>query len=153
MNSGFGRIAAIVLLLTAPVFLPQPCRSQAPYPPRAPVAPDVAAPQPAQPRRPQPPPRRPQPGPEAQPQPQGQQPTEYAFRPDLTNPEFGECLQLEKNWKNLYNKYYQIYSYARTMNPEDPQYAQTAYYVQHLKSQLDMAWNTFSSKCVYFPRR
>lgn len=78
---------------------------------------------------------------------------EYAFRPDLTNPEYGECLQLERNWKNLYHKYYQMYSYVRTMSPGDPQYAQTAYYVQHLKSQLDMAWNSFSSKCVYFPRR
>jgi hypothetical protein len=95
-----------------------------------------------------------QPYPTQQPgaQPQGEA-LEYAFRPDLTNPEFGMCLQLEKNWKGLWERYYQLYHQARMMNPNDPQYAQLAYYLNVLKSQLDTAWYEFSSRCVYFPRR
>lgn len=153
MRSGFIGSVVIVLLLVASEFVPPACWAQAPQSPRAPVAPEIGGPLPAPPRKPQTPQRRPQPVPQDQPQAPGQQPLEYAFRPDLTNPEYGECLQLERNWQNLYQKYYQMYSYVRTMSPGDPQYAQTAYYVQHLKSQLDTAWNTFSNRCVYFPRR
>jgi hypothetical protein len=78
---------------------------------------------------------------------------EYAFRPDLTNPEFGECLQLEKNWKVLWGRYTQMYEQTRWMHPSNSQYIQTTYYLQQLKMQLDAAWNTFSSRCIYFPTR
>ncbi len=81
-----------------------------------------------------------------------QQQLEYAFRPDLTNPQFGECLNLEKNWKMLWQQYAQTYQQARWMNPQDPQYAQMSYYLRNLKNQLDAAWQNFSSRCVYFPR-
>lgn len=81
-----------------------------------------------------------------------QTPSEYAFRPNLTNPEFGECLQLERNWKTLWNSYYQAYYHAQRMSPSDPQYPQMAAYVNNLRYQLDAAWNTFSQKCIYFPR-
>lgn len=84
---------------------------------------------------------------------QPSRPPEYAFRPDLTNPEFGECLQLEKNWKALWGNYTQMYEQTRWMQPNSPQYVQTTYYLQQLKMQLDDAWNAFSSRCIYFPRR
>lgn len=85
--------------------------------------------------------------------PNAQQSLEYAFRPDLSNPEYGECLQLEKQWKALWANYTQYYNQARMMYPGNPQYAQITYYLQNLKPQLDAAWNAFSGKCVYFPKR
>lgn len=129
---------AIVLalaLITAPVAVwgQSPYPAQAPYPSQAPAAPGVA---PSQPMPPQ-----------AQPQ----QPMEYAFRPDLTNPEYGECLGLEKNWQTHWQRYAQAYQQVMMMNPKDPQYRQMAFYAQNLKQQLDAAWNAFSGKCVYFP--
>ena len=111
-------------------------------PPQAPVQPGP----PGQPVQPQP--VQPQPG-----QSQGGHPSEYAFRPDLSNPEFGRCLNLEKRWKALWQRYYQLYNQARMMNPNDRQYAQLTYYVQVVKQQLDAAWREFSGKCVYFPER
>jgi hypothetical protein len=101
---------------------------------------------------PAPPPMPPPPGQPGQPAPGPQQPLEYAFRPDLTNPQYGECLNLEKNWKMLWQQYAQAYQQARWMNPRDPQYAQMSYYLRNLKTQLDAAWQNFSSRCVYFPR-
>jgi hypothetical protein len=83
---------------------------------------------------------------------QNQPPAEYAFRPDLTNPQFGECLQLEKNWKMLWQRYAQEYQRAQMINPRDPNYAQVSYYMRSLKAQLDAAWQNFSSRCVYFPQ-
>ncbi|MHB8204438.1 MAG: hypothetical protein ACYDHG_12135 [Desulfomonilaceae bacterium] len=83
---------------------------------------------------------------------QQQQPLEYAFRPDLTNPEYGTCLDLEKRWKGLYQMYYSAYNQARMMNPSDPQYAQMAAYVNSMKAQMDAAWGDFSGRCVYFPK-
>ena len=83
---------------------------------------------------------------------QQQQPLEYAFRPDLSNPEYGACLNLEKRWKALYQNYYSAYNQARMMNPRDPQYAQMANYVNSMKAQMDAAWADFSGRCVYFPR-
>ncbi len=80
-----------------------------------------------------------------------QQPTEYAFRPDLTNPEFGECLNLEKIWRAAWQRYAQEYQRARMMSPSDPQYPQMSYYLRNLKQQLDTTWQTFSGRCVYFP--
>lgn len=91
--------------------------------------------------------------PQAPPQPQQQAPLEYAFRPNLTNPEYGECLNLEKSWQAIWNRYYQEYQRMAWMNQSDPQYQQTAFYLQTMKQQLDAAWNNFSSRCVYFPRR
>ncbi|MBI5250291.1 MAG: hypothetical protein HY912_12420 [Desulfomonile tiedjei] len=101
----------------------------------------------------QPPMMQPQPVPQGQQPPGAQHPAEYAFRPDLTNPQFGECLNLEKTWKMLWQRYAQEYQRARMMNPRDPQYAQMSYYLQSLKAQLDAAWQNFSSRCVYFPSR
>jgi hypothetical protein len=100
-----------------------------------------------------PPPLAPPPAQPGQMAPDPQQPLEYAFRPDLTNPQFGECLNLEKNWKMLWQRYAQEYQRARMMSPQDPQYAQMSYYLRGLKAQLDAAWQNFSSNCVYFPRR
>jgi hypothetical protein len=100
---------------------------------------------------PQPYPQGPPMGRQPQPNQQPQQPLEYAFRPNLSNPEYGECLNLEKNWKNLWQTYYQLYNQTRMMNPSDPQYAQMANYVNHMKMRLDAAWADFSGRCVYFP--
>ena len=133
------------------------CLAQAPYgpPPAAPRSPMMPPSQPGVPRNaPVQPQRTPTVPMQPQPVPQQQnQPLEYAFRPDLTNPEYGQCLNLEKQWKALWQRYYQIYSQVRMMNPNDPQYAQVTYYARMVKSQLDAAWNHFSSKCVYFPKR
>jgi hypothetical protein len=125
------RFIVITLLLVAAAVAV--VSAQAPYP--APPSP------PAQPVQP------------GQMAPQQQQPAEYAFRPELTNPQFGECLNLEKNWKMLWQQYAQAYQQARWMNPRDPQYAQMSYYLRNLKNQLDAAWQNFSSNCVYFPGR
>ena len=97
------------------------------------------------------------PGPTAPPgsPPGGQVPrqggTQYAFRPDLSNPEYGQCLNLEKNWQNLWHTYNQLYHQATSMNQRDPNYVQMTYQLRDLKQQLDAAWHTFSSRCVYFP--
>lgn len=94
------------------------------------------------------------PGPQqAPPQAQQQQPLEYAFRPNLTNPEYGECLNLEKSWQAIWSRYYQEYQRMASMNQNDPQYQQMTFYLQTMKRQLDAAWNNFSSRCVYFPQR
>lgn len=124
-----------LLLVVATMCIPQPTLSQVPYPPQAPIP--GATPLP-----------RPYSGPQ-----QPRQPQEYAFRPDLSNPEYGECLQLEKNWKALWERYAQMYQQTRWIYPGNPQYAQTTYYLQQLKMQLDGAWYAFSSRCIYFPRR
>lgn len=63
------------------------------------------------------------------------------------------CLKLEKNWKALWDSYYQLYHQIRMMSPQDPRYGQMTYYANMVKSQLDSAWHDFSSKCVYFPQR
>jgi hypothetical protein len=101
----------------------------------------------------QPYPQGPTMGRQLQPNQQPQQPLEYAFRPNLSNPEYGECLNLEKSWKNLWQTYYQLYNQTRMMNSSDPQYAQMANYVNHMKMRLDAAWADFSGRCVYFPNR
>jgi len=98
----------------------------------------------------QPPPAQPMGPPQPVPAPQ-QQPAQYAFRPDLTNPEFGECLNLEKVWQAAWQHYAQEYQRARMMNPRDPQYMQMTFYLRNLKQQLDATWKTFSGRCVYFP--
>jgi hypothetical protein len=92
--------------------------------------------------------------PSAPPPQQAPQPSsgEYAFRPDLSNPEYGQCLQLEKQWKSLWNTYNQYYQQARTMPPNSAEHSQTAYYLQQLRMQMDTAWNNFSSRCIYFRR-
>lgn len=84
--------------------------------------------------------------------PQQKMPSEYAFRPDLSNPEYGNCLQLEKNWKALWHRYNQYYNQVQMMNPGHPQFGPTTRYLQGMKLELDAAWNTFRSNCIYFPR-
>jgi len=117
---------------------------QAPGYPRAQPGPVYPQPQPAQPMQP------PAPGPPAL---QQQIPDEYAFRGDLTNPEYGECLQLERIWQANWHRYAAEYQRAVMMNPKDPNYAQMTRYVQSLKQQLDQSWSIFCGKCVYFPTR
>jgi len=97
------------------------------------------------------------PGPAAPPggPPGGQAPRQgglqYAFRPDLSNPQYGECLNLERNWQHLWHTYNQLYHYAMMMNQRDPNYVQMTYQLRDLKLQLDAAWHAFSSRCIYFP--
>jgi hypothetical protein len=105
------------------------------------------APYPGQPMQPGPPPAyQPAPGQ------QQQEPAKYAFRSDLTNPQYGECLNLERQWQNFWHMYAAEYAKASRMNPRDPVYAQMTYRMQALKRQLDVAWANFSGKCIYFPR-
>ncbi|MDQ1237959.1 MAG: hypothetical protein QG577_143 [Thermodesulfobacteriota bacterium] len=85
--------------------------------------------------------------------PQVDMPQEYAFRPDLSNPEFGNCLQLEKNWKALWERYTNYYEQVRMMHPGSPQFGQATRILQHMKMELDAAWNAFQGQCIYFPRR
>lgn len=59
---------------------------------------------------------------------------------------------MERNWRNLWQRYTQAYQTAMTMTTSHPQYQQQAAYVNGLKAQLDAAWNAFSGKCIYFPR-
>jgi hypothetical protein len=123
------KLILLVLLLAA---IPSIALGQVPYPSQSPPAQPLGPPQQV-------------PGPQ-------QQPMEYAFRPELTNPEFGECLNLEKVWRAAWQRYAQEYQRARMMNPSDPQYAQMTYYLRNLKQQLDASWQAFSGKCIYFPR-
>ncbi len=126
---GAATITFVVLVL---IIFPVSVFAQAPYPvPGAPVPPPAVPPQPQVP----------------------QQSTEYAFRPELTNPEYGECLTLEKNWRGLWERYHQLYQQTRTTNPADPYYQMMIYQARQLRMQLDIAWQAFSSKCIYFPRR
>jgi len=127
-------LAITLIIVPVAAWSQSPYLPQGPYPAQAPIRPGGA----------------PQPMPPAS---QGQQPLEYAFRPDLSNPEFGECLGLEKNWQAHWQRYAQAYQQVMMMNPNDPQYRQMASYAQTLKQQLDAAWNAFSGKCVYFPPR
>lgn len=134
-------------------------------PPQAPQSqpqpqPQYTQPQPVRPQLQSPAPQQ-QYGPSQQPQyggpqyapqqPTGQPPLEYAFRPDLTNPQYGECLRMEKNWRALWERYYQLYSQALAMR-NHPGYAQMTWRLQTLRRQLDAAWQTFSSQCVYYPQ-
>ena len=119
---------------------------------RPPAAPALPLPQRA-PQRPVPPAAQPTPvPPQQQNQPSGQG-LEYAFRPDLTNPEFGMCLKMEKNWRALWQQYMQVYNQLRMMSPQDPRYAQMMRYAYSLKARHDAAWQNFTNRCVYFPRR
>ncbi|MBI4965074.1 MAG: hypothetical protein HY913_17505 [Desulfomonile tiedjei] len=128
-------LAVFLIILPVTVWSQSPYPPQAPYPVQTPMGPGGAVAQPTPPAA------------------QQQQPMEYAFRPDLSNPEFGECLELEKNWRALWQRYAQVYQQVTTMNPSDPQYRQMALYAQGLKQHLDAAWNAFSGKCVYYPPR
>ena len=117
---------------------------QAPgYPPAqpAPVYPQPQPPQTMQPLTP---------GPPGQ---QGPTTGEYAFRGDLTNPQYGECLQLERIWQGNWYRYAAEYQRAVMMNPKDPNFPEMTRYIQGLKQQLDQSWNIFCGKCVYFPSR
>jgi hypothetical protein len=135
--------------------------AQITYPPRPPIAPGVRVPRSSGPtiapgRMPTQPPTAPVPrsAPTVRRPVQGSgTAAEYAFRPDLDNRQYGECLQLEKTWKGLYNQYYQFYQYYRMMPPSDPKAAEMSYYLNSLKQQLDAVWRNFSSRCIYFPER
>jgi hypothetical protein len=144
--------ARVVTCLISVLLLAMGSAAQAQYPLQAPPAPQTpqtpAAPQPAPSVRP------PQVG-GAGPSPQGsdpQKPLEYAYRPELTNPEFGNCLSLEKNWRGLYQQYYREYEQLRMVDTRDPQYSAYVYRLQQLKQQLDAAWSAFGP-CIYFPGR
>ncbi len=139
MSIGPSDTVKVAVLAAALIILPIEAWSQSPYPPQAPYPTQ----QPAAPGR-----ATSQAIPPAS---QPQQPLEYAFRPDLSNPEYGECLGLEKHWRALWQKYAQAYQQVMMMRPNDPQYRQMALHAQNLKQQLDAAWNGFSGKCVYFP--
>ncbi len=140
--SGRPRVAALVLgvmLMAAPMSV----WCQAPGYRQAQPAPVYPQQQPAQPMQP------PAPGPPAQ----QQAPGEYAFRGDLTNPQYGECLALERTWQANWYRYSAEYRRVMMMNPKDPNYPQMTLYIQGLKQQLDQSWNIFSNKCIYFPTR
>ena len=129
-------VAAIVLALIVPN-LPVPAAAQNPYVPQGPVSP--------------PPGTMPQQMP--QPQSQGQGPLLYDFRPGMSNPQYGRCLWLEKNWKTLWQRYEAGYRQAQSVNPQDPRYAEIARDLANLKQQLDAAWQTLTDECIYFPDR
>jgi len=142
--SGRPSLAALVLGMVLGA-VPMSAWCQAPGYPQAQPAPVYPQPQPAQPM---------QPPAQAPPvQQQQQAPGEYAFRGDLTNPEFGECLALERTWQANWYRYAAEYRRAIMMNPKDPNYPQMTRYIQGLRQQLDQSWNIFSSKCIYFPSR
>jgi hypothetical protein len=82
-----------------------------------------------------------------------ERPLEYAFRPELTNEEYGRCLKMEKHWKGLWQRYYDYYRQFAYASSQDPSYAQASYHLNQLKQELDAAWNAFSGQCVYFPAR
>lgn len=142
MVRGLFRLSGLMLL--ACIMLSSATWGQAPYG-QPPMQPGGQGYQPMAPPQPM------QPGPPAAPQ--QEQPLEYAFRPDLTNPQYGQCLQMEKQWKALWQQYYHFYNQHRMMNPADESYRQMTQYVMGLKQQLDYAWATFSAQCIHFPSR
>jgi hypothetical protein len=149
----------LTLILLGALLLTTPAIAQMPYgPPAQPMAPYGQG-QATPPPYPQPPQQSPgqyaPQAPSGQPYPgaQQQQPMRYAFRPELSNQQYGECLGLERNWKNLWQQYAQGYRQAQSMNTSDPRYVQMTYYLANLRSQVDAAWNAFSGKCIYFRSR
>jgi hypothetical protein len=60
---------------------------------------------------------------------------------------------MEKNWHALYQQYYQYYQGFQRMARNDPKTMEMSYFLNSLKSQLDAAWQNFSSRCIYFPKR
>lgn len=123
----FGKVVLFILL---PAFVPDGPWAQAPY--YAPPSMPQGAPSPAAGGGP------------------GKGP-EYAFRPNLTNPEYGRCLQLEQHWRGMWQQYYDLYQQHRMMNPRNPAYRRLTYHLQLLRQQLDAAWNVFTSRCIHFP--
>jgi outer membrane biosynthesis protein TonB len=129
MDHDIPRITTVLFAIATILIVPAMSVAQAPYaPPRAPQAPQVYYPpqpipsqtpvqqhppvatqpptapqapmQPNRPSQPRPAAQR-QPGTQPQPSYQAQgRPSEYAFRPNLTNPEYGQCLNLEKRWQD-----------------------------------------------------
>lgn len=93
------------------------------------------------------------PGAMNQPSPQGQGNLEYAFRPNLTNPEYGQCLKMEQHFQGLYNQYTQLYNQYTVTPTSHPNYAQLANHLNQLRVQLENAWQTFAAQCIYFPSR
>ncbi len=136
------RKTTIVLLVSIVSILPIAAEAQQPYPGQMP-APHGPPPAPGQPQAPS---RQQMPG-------QQQMPAEYAFRPDLTNPEYGRCLNLEKHWKNMWQMYAHQYQVFRSMGPRDPRAVRLSYFLRDLRGKLDAAWENFSRACVYFPRQ
>ncbi len=138
---------------------------------RAPMAPEVQTPRPTQPQ----PPTQPRPQTVAPPGPQPTQPAparpvnpqreqqrgyqgqagfpkqKYAYRPDLTNPQYGQCLKMEEQYWKMWEEYNQLYQTANTMYPGDPRYARITRYLQGLSQRMNQAWSAFSSRCIYFP--
>jgi hypothetical protein len=146
----------IVIAALVVATLPTAAWSQSPLdPPGAPGIPFLPWEPPGAPSQqpPTPTPYGPQPGQPQYPAAQQQQQEAYAFRPDLTNPQYGECLGLEKTWKILWQRYAQGYQQMQSASPSDPRYVQMSYYLADLRRQLDAAWNVFSSKCIYFRSR
>jgi hypothetical protein len=90
-----------------------------------------------------------QPGIQTQPE---QMPLQYSFRPNLSNPEYGECLGLEKRWKELHTQYATEYERARYVRPGSTNFNNYMIYIQNLRYEAEKAWMNFSSRCVYFPR-
>ncbi len=143
MMCRFLHISGGVLLGASVIFLIMPMTAvcQAPGYPQAQPAPVYPQPAPGQPVQPTAPPS-------ALQQPM---PAEYAFRGDLTNDQYGECLGLERTWQANWHRYAYEYQRAMMVSNKDPIYPQITWYVQGIKQQLDQSWNAFSSKCIYFP--
>ncbi len=135
--------AFIAVILMVGSSLAQMQSPQAPFPQQQPGPMGEMRPQPPQQMAPMGRPQVPQ-------QYQQQQSLQYAFKPELTNPEYGQCLQLEKQWKALYQRYYQEYERIRMYGAQSGDYVG---YLQNLRQQMDAAWNNFSSRCVYFPKK
>ena len=139
-----GPLLAVLLLGMVLGAMPISAWCQAPVYPQPQPAPGYPQVPPAQPMQPS------APGPPAQ---QQRMPGEYAFRADLTNPQYGECLGLERTWQANWHRYAAEYQRAMMINPKDPTYPQVTLFIQGLRQQLDQSWNIFSSKCIYFPTR
>ena len=145
-----GPLLAVLVLGMAFGVMPMSASCQAPRYPQAPIYPQPQQ-APGYPQAlPAPPVQPPAPGSPVQ---QQQMPGDYAFRADLTNPQYGECLGLERTWQANWYRYAAEYQRAMLINPKDPTYPQMTLYIQGLRQQLDQSWNIFSSKCIYFPTR
>lgn len=78
---------------------------------------------------------------------------QYAFRPDLPNSEYGVCLNMERNWQDMWQAYARQYNFIMSMNPYDPRRNPMSWQLYYMKQQLDSMWANFRDKCIYFPER
>ncbi len=75
----------------------------------------------------------------------------YAFRPDLNNYQYGQCLTMERQYMEMWHQYREAYMKITMMGQRHPMYGALTQQIQAMKQQMDTLWNNFSGTCIYYP--